>query len=51
MFQLLVTTYNDNCIKNKLLKFNDITSADIAYRRIQEKGFLMNLKYAVIKLY
>ena len=48
---MLVTIYNDHCIKNKILKFNDITSADTAYRRIQEKGFLMNLKYAVIKLY
>ena len=51
MFQLLVTIYNDHCIKNKRLKFNDITSADVAYKRIQEKGFLINLKYAVIKLY
>lgn len=51
MFQLLITIYNDHCIKNEVLKFNDITSADVAYKRIQEKGFLMNLKYAVIKLY
>ena len=51
MFKLLVTTYNDHCIRNEVLKFNDITSADIAYRRIQEKGSLINLKYAVIKLY
>ena len=51
MFQLLVTTYNDNCIKNKLLKFNDITSADIAYRRIQEKSSPLGLGYTVIKLY
>lgn len=51
MFKLLVTTYNDNCIRNEVLKFDDMTSADIAYRRIQEKGFLINLKYAVIKLY
>ena len=51
MFKLLVTIYNNRYIKNEVLKFNDITSADIAYRRIQEKGFLMNLKYAVIKLY
>ena len=44
MFKLLVTTYNNNCIKNEVLKINDITSADTAYRRIQEKGLLMNLR-------
>lgn len=51
MFKLLVTTYNDHCIRNEVLKFDDMTSADLAFRRIQEKGFLMNIKYAVIKLY
>ena len=51
MFQLLVTTYNDNCIKNKILKFNDITSADLAYRRIQDKSAPLGLRYSVIRLY
>lgn len=51
MFKLLVTTYNDHRIKNKILKFDDITSADIAYKRIQDKGNPYTLRYSVIKLY
>ena len=51
MFKLLVTTYNDYCIRNEVLKFDDITSADTAYKRIQEKSSPLGLKYTVIKLY
>ena len=51
MFKLLVTIYNEHCIKNEVLKFDDITSADLAYRRIQDKSNPLNLRYSVIRLY
>ena len=51
MFKLLVTIYNEHCIKNEVLKFDDMTSADLAYRRIQEKSNPLDLGYTVIKLY
>lgn len=51
MFKLLVIIYNNRCIKNKVLKFDDITSADTAYKRIQEKSNPLDLGYTVIKLY
>lgn len=51
MFKLLVTTYNDHCIKNEVLKFDDITSADLAFRRIQDKSAPLSLRYSVIRLY
>lgn len=51
MFKLLVTIYNDHCIKNEVLKFDDITSADLAYKRIKDKSNLLGLTYSVIKLY
>lgn len=51
MFKLLVTIYNDHCIKNEVLKFDDITSANLAYKRIQDKSNLLGLTYSVIKLY
>ena len=51
MFQLLVTIYNEHCIRNEVLKFDDMTSADTAYKRIQEKSSPLGLGYTVIKLY
>ena len=51
MFQLLVTIYNDHCIKNEVLKFDDITSTDLAYKRIQDKSAPLGLRYSVIRLY
>ena len=51
MFKLLVTTYNDHCIRNEVLKFDDMTSADLVYRRIQDKSNPYTLRYSVIKLY
>lgn len=51
MFKLLVTTYNDHCIRNEVLKFDDMVSADLAYRRIQDKGNPLSLRYSVIRLY
>ena len=51
MFKLLVIIYNNRCIKNEVLKFDDITSADTAYKRIQEKSSPLGLEYTVIKLY
>lgn len=51
MFKLLVTIYNDHCIKNEVLKFDDITSADLVYKRIQDKSAPLGLKYSVIRLY
>lgn len=51
MFKLLVTTYNDHCIRNEVLKFDDMTSADLAFRRIQDKSNPLGLRYSVIRLY
>ena len=51
MFKLLVTVYNDHCIRNEVLKFDDMNSADLAYRRIQDKSSPLGLRYSVIRLY
>ena len=37
--------------KNEVLKFDDITSADLAFRRIQDKSAPLGLRYSVIRLY
>ena len=43
--------YNDHCIKNEVLKFDDIITADLAYKRIQDKSNPLSLRYSVIRLY
>ena len=51
MFKLLVIIYNNRCIKNEVLKFDDIITADLAYKRIQDKSNPLSLRYSVIRLY